>query len=170
MDVTWTKGYGNDDEQPLENSPINQQETYQYAGFWVRFWAYLIDVAVVFSLKGILLSPFLFVNDGFPITVGFWTVNGFAAAIIYYVYFFSMTKICSQTVGKIVIGIRVVKEDHTALTTLDIVFREVIGRMIYNILGILKVLYIVIGFTNEKQGLHDMIGKTRVIHVNEQAK
>lgn len=168
MDVTWTDVNENDDEQqPTENPILNQKEHYRYAGFWVRFWAYIIDVVVIFSLRGVLLSPFLFVNEGFPVEVGLWTVNGFFEILIYYSYFFLATKIFGQTVGKMVIGIRVMKEDGTKLTAVDVLFREVIGRMIYNIIGLLKVLYVVVGFTNEKQGLHDMIGQTRVVHVND---
>lgn len=140
--------------------------TYKYAGFWMRFWAYIIDVIVIFSLKGFLLSPFKFINNGEVISVGYWTVHGISAAVIFFLYFLLMTKFFSQTIGKMVFGLKVINEKDEPLNWLDLIFREVVGRFIYNVIGIMKLLYIVVAFTKEKQGIHDMIGNTRVIHVN----
>lgn len=149
-----------------ESETTSPSDTYKYAGFWMRFWAYLIDVIIVFSINGILLSPLKFMNDGFPLEVSFWTLQGILAGVTYYLYFLLMTKIFQQTVGKMIFGIKVVRENNNPPTWGDLFFREVIGRFIYNALFILKLLYLVVAFTDEKQGLHDMIGETRVIHVS----
>jgi len=138
---------------------------YKYAGFWMRFWAYLIDVIVVFSINGILLSPLVFLNEGYPIEISFWTLNGILAGVIYYVYFLLMTKYFEQTVGKMILGIKVIRENREPLLWSDLIFREVVGRFIHNILFFLKLLYLVVAFSNEKQGIHDMIGNTRVIYI-----
>lgn len=157
----------------LEEADFDQPETstpsvieYKYAGFWMRFWAYFIDVIIVFSIKGILLSPLTFINNGFPLDISFWTLNGILAGVIYYVYFLLMTKFFQQTVGKMILGIQVISENNTPLLWSDLIFREVIGRFIYNVMFILKLLYIVVAFSSEKQGIHDMIGNTRVVHVS----
>jgi uncharacterized RDD family membrane protein YckC len=134
-----------------------------YAGFWMRFWAYIIDVLVIFSLNGILLSPFKFMNDGIAISIGFWTITGLIGSIVFYAYFLVMTKFFGQTLGKMILGIKVIREDKEPLRWIDLIFREVIGRFIYRVFSILMLLYIIVGFTNEKQGLHDMIGSTRVV-------
>lgn len=144
---------------------IPSQEEYRYAGFWMRFWAYLIDLIIVFSINGLLLSPLKFINEGIPIEISLWTVNGILAGIIYYVYFLLMTKFFQQTIGKMILGIKVVRENSENLLWSDLIFREIIGRFIHNVLFILKFLYLVIAFSNEKQGIHDMIGNTRVVHV-----
>lgn len=136
-----------------------------HAGFWLRFLAYLIDVIVVFSIKGFLLSPFKFMNEGFPIDIGFWTVNGLLGMTTFYLYFLLMTKGFNQTIGKMILRIQVVKEDGSKLGWSDLIFREVIGRFIHNVIFILKLLYIVVAFTKEKQGIHDMIGNTVVVKV-----
>lgn len=138
---------------------------YKYAGFWMRFWAYLIDVIVVFSINGIVLSPLLFVNEGIPIEISFWTLNSILAGVVYYAYFLVMTKIFGQTIGKMILGLKVIRENDEPLTWLDLIFREVVGRYLHNVFMILKLLYLVVAFSNEKQGIHDMIGNTRVIHV-----
>jgi|SRR5690625_1361812 len=160
-------GYENEKNEE-EMIDIHQEQTItpNYAGFWMRFWAYLIDVIIVFSINGIVLSPLTFVNGGFPIEVSFWTLNGLLAGVIYYVYFLIMTKVFQQTVGKMILGLRVVGENGNRLSWNDLIFREVIGRFIYNVFLILKLLYIVVAFSDEKQGIHDMIGNTRVVHIS----
>mgnify|MGYP001274322047 CR=1 FL=1 len=157
----------NTDVQILNEETVEKEESkqYKYAGFWMRFWAYIIDVIVVFSINGIVLSPLLFVNDGAPIEISYWTLNGILAGVIYYAYFLVMTKIFGQTIGKMILGLKVIRENDEPLTWLDLIFREVVGRFLHNVFMILKLLYLVVAFSNEKQGVHDMIGNTRVIHV-----
>jgi uncharacterized RDD family membrane protein YckC len=141
-------------------TPVSEQ---RYAGFWMRFWAYVIDIVVISSLNGILLSPFKFVNDGIAISVGLWTVTGIVGSVVFFAYFLLMTKFFGQTLGKMILGIRVIREDEQPLRWSDLLFREVIGRFIYRVFSFLMLLYIVVGFTDQKQGLHDMFGNTRVI-------
>lgn len=152
-------------ETVLNEEKIKEEETFCYAGFWMRFWAYMIDVIIVASINGILLSPLLFVNDGYPIEISFWTLNGILSAIVYYVYFLIMTKIFSQTLGKMILGLKVVGENDQPLQWSDLFFREVIGRFLHNVFLVLKLLYLVVAFSKDKQGIHDMLGNTRVIHV-----
>lgn len=140
-------------------------KAHAHAGFWLRLVAYMIDVVVVFSIKGFLLSPLKFINDGFPVDIGFWTLNGLLGMTTFYLYFLFMTKGFNQTIGKMILRIQVVKEDGSKLRWSDLLFREVVGRFIYNVIGILKLLYIVVAFTKEKQGIHDMIGNTVVVKV-----
>lgn len=135
-----------------------------YAGFWMRFWAYLIDLIIVFSINGILLVPFKFINDGIAINVGFWTVTGILSSIIFYVYFILMTKFFGQTIGKMILGIKVVREDFEPLAWSDLIIREFVGRFIHSVFQFTLLMYAVVAFTNEKQGVHDMFANTRVVY------
>lgn len=144
--------------------PEETTDERRYAGFWIRFWAYIVDVLIVFSVKGLLLSPLALLNNGMPYEVGYWTLNGILGGVIFFAYFGFMTKFFQQTVGKMIFGLKVISADQEKLAWSDVFFREVIGRFIYNLFGILKLLYIIVGFTKNKQGLHDYIGKTYVIH------
>jgi|SRR5690625_1151940 len=134
------------------------------AGFWMRFWAYTVDLIIVWSVNGILLSPLKFVNDGAPVDIGFWTLAGIMSTIILYLYFVLMTKFYGQTVGKMIFGLKVIRKDYESLRWSDLLFREVVGRFLYRVIGILTLLYVVVAFDPLKQGIHDMIGDTRVIH------
>ncbi len=144
---------------------IAQVTKYQYAGFWMRFWAYILDLIIIFSINGIVLIPFSFINDGKPIDIGFWTVSGIISTIVYFLYFLCMTKFFQQTLGKMIFGLKVIKEDHSSLKWNDLFFREVIGRFIHNVFKIFVFLYLFVAFTQQKVGIHDMIGNTRVIHL-----
>ena len=159
MDMTMD-GYGDDETLKISD----HEEERHYAGFWIRFWAYLVDALILFSVNGLLLSPLALLNDGFPYDIGYWTLNSILAGVIYYAYFAIMTKFFSQTVGKMIFGLKVISEDKDRLAWSDVFFREVVSRFIYNIFTVCKLLYIVVGFTKEKRGLHDYLGKTYVIH------
>lgn len=136
---------------------------HRYAGFWMRFWAYLTDVIVVFSLNGLLLFPLKFISGG--VNIGYWTLTGILSAVVFYVYFLVMTKYFGQTLGKMLFGLRVIRLDDKDPGWSDLLFREVVMRFIYKAMFILSLLYIVVAFTSEKEGLHDMVASTRVIHV-----
>lgn len=167
MDYSINDNYYNCGEaSPEEKKHNNQSKNYRYAGFWMRVWAYLADVFIIFSINGILLSPLKFINEGYDISVlNFWTLSGILAALVFYIYFLLMTKLFGQTLGKMIFGLKVIREDGEVLQWSDLFFREVIGRFIQNV-GFLKLLYLVVAFTDQKQGIHDMFGHTRVIHVN----
>lgn len=141
-----------------------EQDSRRPAGFWMRFWAYTVDIIIVSCINGILLIPFKFINDGAPITIGVWSVAGVIGTIVLYLYFLLMTKFYGQTVGKMIFGLKVIRKDDGSLRWSDLIFREVIGRFIYRVIGILTLLYLIVAFDPKKQGIHDMIGDTRVIH------
>jgi len=158
MDMTMD-GY---EEEPVKTEEITDER--RYAGFWIRFWAYIVDVIIIFSVKGLFLSPLAFLNDGVPYEIGFWTLNGILGGIIYFAYFALMTRYFQQTAGKMIFGLKVISTDNKKPVWSDIFFREVVGRFIYNLFTVLKLLYIIVGFTKYKQGIHDYIGNTYVIY------
>ncbi|SFB21429.1 Uncharacterized membrane protein YckC, RDD family [Lentibacillus halodurans] len=147
-------------ETYTETAGVDEQ---RYAGFWMRLWAYLVDLVIVFSINGILLSPFKFVNDGNPIDIGFWTVTGIVGVVVLYLYFLLMTKFYGKTLGKMIFGLRVVREDRGPLEWSDLIFREVVGRFIHRVFWFTNLLYLFVAFGDQKQGVHDMFGSTRVV-------
>lgn len=151
-----------DREEPTTHMVVDEP---RYAGFWMRLWAYLVDIIVLFSISGIFTS-LLSLSEAYSSysLMGLITAKAIITGTIYYSYFLLMTKLTNQTVGKMIFNLKVVSEANEKLTWLDLFFREVIGRFIYNSIFIMKVLYLVVAFTPKKQGIHDMIGKTKVIH------
>lgn len=145
----------------VEVEEPEQVEKYNYAGFWMRFWAYLLDLIVIGSINGILINPVfrafgLDIHDGnmfAPITI--------AAAVIFYGYFVLMTKFFRQTLGKMVFGLKVVTLNRLKLDWGTVLFREWIGRFISSTIWI---TYIIVAFLPKKQGIHDLFAETSVVH------
>ncbi|MFP7299494.1 RDD family protein [Neobacillus niacini] len=136
--------------------------SYRFAGFWMRFWAYLLDLIVVGSIERLILNP-LFRALEIPLTeFNLFAPISIASAVIFYLYFVLMTKYFNQTLGKMVFGIKVIdlKNDHLSWGT--ILFREWIGRFIS---ATVVIGYIIVAFLPKKQGLHDLFTDTSVIHV-----
>lgn len=155
----------------IEEEPILTEEVVaiqpiqtKKVGFWIRLWAYLIDVIVVSSINAIILSPVAFFQDASLFQFEYISVIGILSGIVYYMYFLFMTRFFSQTLGKMILGIKVISTEQEKVTWGDLFFREIIGRFIHNAFFIMKFLYLFVAFTDEKKGLHDMIGNTRVVY------
>ncbi|MCF2648703.1 MULTISPECIES: RDD family protein [Niallia] len=135
--------------------------SYVYAGFWMRFWAYLADIVIVSSVNRILIYPILRIID-VPLHESsiFSTVN-ICTAITFYLYFVLMTLFLKQTLGKMIFGLKVIPMTKERLTWDTILFREWIGRFIS---GSFIILYALVAFLPKKQGLHDLFADTAVIH------
>jgi len=129
----------------------NKELGINYAGFWLRFTAAVIDGLI-------LLIPFVIcaAKSGTNPSIFYfliWIV-GFA----YFAYLESSPK--RATFGKEAVGLIVTNMDGSQLT-----FKQASIRYIGKLLS-LVILYggfIMIGFTDKKQGLHDMIAKTLVV-------
>jgi len=129
----------------------NKELGINYAGFWLRLAAAVIDGLI-------LLIPFVIcvvISGTNPLIFYFliWIV-GFA----YFAYLESSPKMA--TFGKEAMGLIVTNMDGSQLT-----FKQASIRYIGKLLS-LVILYggfIMIGFTEKKQGLHDMIAKTLVV-------
>src|SRR5699024_10183732 len=150
-----------------ETAPYEIQDTdtasVMYAGFWMRFWAYLADLIIVLLLSGIITSFIrVFAAEG-DIVIGYWTLSGIVGTVIFYLYFLFMTKYFSQTRGKMIFGLKVIRRDGESVNWTDLIFREIIGRFLHRVFWFANVLYIAVAITPQKQGIHDMLGDTRVI-------
>ncbi|AOV09128.1 hypothetical protein BI350_06475 [Sporosarcina ureilytica] len=133
------------------------------AGFWTRFWAYCIDLIVLSSIGGLFIKPIFRVLD-IPVTNPsflFFTPYKITLLIVTLLYFLLMTKYLQQTVGKIVLGIKVTAKNEEKLTWGTLVFREVIGRFISKTLVL---PYLLVAFMPKKEALHDLFADTYVVH------
>lgn len=149
-----------------ESQQILVNHTAQYvskaAGFWIRFWAYTVDLLVLASIGMLLIKP-IFRLFSLDINNPSWYAPfAVITATIFYGYFIVMTKLCNQTVGKMIFGIRVISKDGAKLKWSTVLFREWIGRIISVIP--FNIPYLVVAFTPRNQAIHDFIADTLVIH------
>ncbi|MGK7378029.1 RDD family protein [Planococcus sp. 1R117A] len=154
-------------ENVQNNRPVepNYKEVMFYerkpAGFWVRFWAYLIDILLIASVTSVLIKP-IFLLIGLETSSSTWYAPyAIISAVVFYAYFVLMTKFFEQTVGKMILGLRVVSLKEEKLSWGTLLFREWIGRFIS---ATIWPLYWIVGFTKLKQGIHDFVADTTVIH------
>ncbi len=131
-----------------------------YAGFWMRFWAYLIDLIVIGSLDRMIIKPILNVFNVSDYDMAIFSPFTVGSALVFFLYFVLMTKYFGQTLGKMVFGLKVISLKESPLTWSTVIFREFIGRFISKTLWF---TYIIIGFLPKKQGLHDIFADTSVV-------
>lgn len=131
-----------------------------YAGFWRRFAALLIDAvviyAVVFAIGAVLGSAgvnFASAATGALINLGSIVFN-------WLYYALQESSEAQATLGKRALGIKVVDEHGERIG-----FGRATGRHFGKILSslILGVGFLMAGFTQRKQGLHDMLAGTLVV-------
>lgn len=141
-----------------------------YAGFWIRLVAYLIDYLVlmvaqflVYSVLGV--SVFGATSLDPEATEIFTTGVGLIAYAVVIIgsiaYFVVMESSAKQaTLGKMALGLIVTDTDGNRISA-----ARALGRYFAKILSglILLIGYIMVAFTDRKQGLHDMICSTLVV-------
>lgn len=141
--------------------PSTATENMKYAGFWIRFVAYIIDSLVSFVFSAAITAILVF---GFKVTSFEGALKyllqliGFIFWFFYYVF---MTMKYQATLGKMAAGIIVIPEKSENLR-----WGQIIGREALKFISalILYIGFIMAGFTEKKQALHDKIAKTLVIH------
>ena len=144
----------------------------QYGGFWIRFVAFIIDFLVV-AIVVFPVSAFIMVlTGGIPRVIGgdvqfrgLWhlggLVRGFFNTLVSWIYEAAFESSSKQaTLGKMALGLKV-----TGLYGNRISFARATGRHFAKYISgiILGIGYIMAGFTERKQALHDMIAGTLVI-------
>ncbi|MDM5299078.1 RDD family protein [Bacillus pumilus] len=162
MDSTFDEVSGSRGDQELKPDLVKRAsiEAHAYAGFWIRFWAFILDWLVVWSVNHLTVSP-LFSLFGWSKGGGWFSPYSVTTTIVFLLYFAILTKIFHQTLGKMVFGIKVVSLQPEKELTWDVIFfREIVGRYI----NTLSVLYAVVGFSPKKQGIHDYFADTVVVH------
>lgn len=134
----------------------------KYAGFWIRLWAYVIDLLIITSIGWLLVRPiFRLVDLDLSATIWYAPIT-IVSVVIFYTYFTLMTYFFQQTLGKMIVGIRVVDMTKQKPSFVTIVFRETVGRILSVIPFNLP--YIIVGFTPKKQAIHDYVADTMVLH------
>ena len=149
-----------------------------YAGFWIRFVALIIDTVVLNTISFLLIIPLLgiigFTTIGLDeITsldeeeiimaiIAFSTPFYLATMILYWLYYaLSQSSSWQATLGKRAVGI-IVTNQHGEQLSFTTASLRYLGRIISGMTMLIG--YIIAGFTEKKQALHDMIASTYVVY------
>ena len=124
-----------------------------YAGFWVRCLAFLIDALFVKGLMNIAL--YFGIESYIPISIVLVYMVVFALYSFIFVYLFD-----GQTIGKMIMGIKVVEENGQRLRFFTAFVREFAGKLI---MFPLFILFIFTVFSYKKHSIMDFLSDTSVI-------
>jgi uncharacterized RDD family membrane protein YckC len=144
-----------------------QDQYYRVAGFWIRTLAFIIDLAVIACLNGIVFHVFLSDYTQLSAVNKIININSLFLGITGVLYFVLMTYYFQQTLGKMITGIKVIQAGDRPLDLTTVVFRELVARSLSQMLG-LYLGYIFCWFNRDKQCLHDMLSDTWVVHSKPQ--
>jgi uncharacterized RDD family membrane protein YckC len=150
----------NNQEELTATEQVKAEKIFELGGFWMRFWAYLLDLIVISSIGRLIVYPIFRAMDLSLIKDNMFAPISILSAIIFYGYFVLMTKYMGQTLGKMAFGLKVIRMSGKPLDWSTVLFRELVGRFIS---ATILVLYIVAAFTNKKQGIHDLFADTTVV-------
>jgi uncharacterized RDD family membrane protein YckC len=144
-----------------------------YAGFWIRVVAAFIDggfLAAVFLPMWFIFGAFMGTLGGFRhrgpgphmaamfVLMPVFSLTNFCVAWLYEALMTSSAK--QATLGKMALGLKVIDKQGGRLT-----FLHATGRHFAKVLNLftLQIGYLMVAFTEQKQGLHDIIAGTYVV-------
>ena len=142
----------------------------RYAGFWIRFWAYIVDSIALVPIS--FLFYLKFAASFWDLSYGMYGYMAELGAAIYFTLFLASFLIpwlyfslfesgaWQATPGKRLMGLRVTDINGNKLT-----FGKASVRYFSKILSTLLfyIGFIMVGITEKKQGLHDIIAETFVL-------
>jgi len=136
-----------------------------YGSFGYRMLATGIDAVIL----GVVAQVVAFISglpDFRPITSlypSFGSVQAVVSVVILWLYFVLTTKYFAGSFGKLAFGMEVRRVDGKPLDWTTVILREVIGKTISTITGLLGFFWI--AWDARKQGFHDKIADTVVVKV-----
>jgi uncharacterized RDD family membrane protein YckC len=164
-------------QAPVYSPPVAVASTYnapiggvRYGGFWIRFVAFVIDaivVAIVTIPVSVLIALFAGLAGGAVSMPGMGVhlvrfIISFAfSTLVNWIYEAALESSSHQaTLGKMALGLKVTDTEGRQIS-----FARASGRHFAKILSgmILVIGYIMAGFTERKQALHDVIAGTLVV-------
>ncbi len=146
--------------QEMQQSILPERAT--YGGFWPRVGAYMLDGLVVSIPLGIVMNIF---STTFTATTTnyksfiFWFYGSWAAMFILYYSIMESSK-KQATIGKMALNLQVTDMYGNRPS-----FARSFGRCLSKFLSaiILGIGFLMVGWDNRKQGLHDKIAGTLVV-------
>ena len=129
-----------------------------YGGFWARFFAYLLDFVVLMFV--LIPVVFLFGTPSVDPVTGAtsYRLSEFVAFPIFLAYFVGFEGSARQaTLGKMAMGLIVTDQSRARLSYL-----HALGRFFAKFISLFVFLigFVMVAFTERKQGLHDMVART----------
>jgi uncharacterized RDD family membrane protein YckC len=145
------------------------QSHWHYGGFWIRFVAVFIDgllmqgvrIPISLLVVGAVVSPFRNPGANSMAFTGAALTLTAVTMLIAFLYEVAMIHFYGATLGKMAVGVKVVRTDGSGISwgiSVARYFMKIVSAFI------LAIGYIMAGFDEEKRALHDRVCDTRVIY------
>lgn len=134
----------------------------QYAGFWIRVGAYLIDWVIFNVVVGLIQVPLFFFDPTSGTYIAVAAVVGLVALVFWFLYWIvPVGGKWQATLGKRICGIYIIDTAGKKVSALKAFARYLSYAFSVWILGF---GFFMAGWTKEKKALHDLICETRVVY------
>lgn len=145
----------------LKPSASGAEGEFEPVGFWMRVLAYFLD-QLVLGAAGYLIfgSPPTNVTT-FPEIIQLMGARMGYSFLISTIYYVGMTGQFGATLGKMVIGAKIVRVDGSKIG-FGIAFLRMLASIVSSLT--LGIGYLIVAFRDDKRALHDLIVGTRVIY------
>jgi len=150
----------NDIKALYEKLYLNRLPKFFFGGFWIRTAAYSIDLLIIQFLTSILLNLVVYrlfgmgASDSFGVEI--------VDLAVFLAYFFLTTYFMNgQTLGKMLLRLRVVSLTESQSTLSTILIREVAGKTIFYYFPFIAVLLV---FSFKRQHVVDLLADTTVMN------
>lgn len=147
-----------ENKEVLNNKFLERDYAHAYASFGLRAFAFIVDMLVIGAINKVLINVLGIDLDYEIYGIEMAEILRWIVTILYFVIISLVTK--GQTLGKMIVGIRVVSLTSDKLDLGQILVREIAGRIIQNTIMILYLLPI---FTPKNQSLIDFFVDTAVV-------
>jgi uncharacterized RDD family membrane protein YckC len=164
--LNWAAG-----EPQIQGTAGRSPAAVKYAGFWLRFVAFVIDcifISIVFLGATTVVASILGVHAGLhagryggTAFGGAFVIRHFSGTLVAWLYWALMESSPQQaTLGKMALGLKVTDLQGERLS-----FARATGRYFGKIVSslILLVGFMMAGWTEKKQALHDIMAGTLVV-------
>ncbi len=136
-------------EETLDN--INNKDSMNYAGFGERLVAYLIDAAIFTFLAWLIWGKEVVNMDN-----GFHVQFNNEKLLVPFAYFLLSWIILSSSIGKLILGLKIVDADGKKIDFIAAIVRSLIYFILF--IG----CWFILG-DDQKRALHDRVAKTFVV-------
>ena len=154
----------------MENFQPNNMMGFPFKGFWIRVVASLLD-AIILSIVFIFLAVFIlfFFGSLFGEVAGFAMLLLFVLGAIILVLLYKPLMEASDyqsTFGKYFLNMKIVDKEGRKITFTKSFIRTIV-YLLHTAIPFLNTVswlaFLMIGFTEYKQGLHDFLAETYVV-------
>ena len=138
---------------------------YRTAGLVARWYALWLDLVLSAPLNVVLHLPFqryLAKLEAYGHTAKYWGFSAALAVVLLMIYFIAPTLLFGQTLGKRIVGLRVIRANcNPEIGFFRVVLRESVGKLLS--VGLLGIGFLFPLMNQRQRALHDYLAGTIVV-------